>query len=191
MKREVKLVGISYSHSQVGAYTVILTEVNGHRKLPLVVKTHDAQMIMMRFENMTFPRPVTQDVVKALTDSFNIQCSEIYIYQVLEGIMYTKAYFDNGVDDSVIEITAGDGISLSLMYDCPLYVSEEILSACGIYTDDEGIIVSEEPEEDKKIMSLEDLKVMLQEALDGEDYEVAAKLRDSIKEIESKKKKSD
>lgn len=192
MKREVKLVGLSYSHSQVGSYTVILTEVNGHRKLPLIVKTHDAQIIMMRSEGMTFPRPLTQDIVKSLTDGFNIRCSEIYIYQILEGIFYTRASFDNGIDDTVVEITAGEAVSMSILYDCPLYVSEDVLSICGIYTDEDGVVIDEDdhhqviPKEEK--ISLEDLKSMMSDALRDEDYEVAAKLRDEIAKKESSSK---
>ena len=131
MKREVKILGLSYAQSQIGSYVCVLGETNGHRKLPIIVKQQDAQTIALRVEGMKAPRPLTHDLFKSLSDSFMLDCQQVEIYQVLEGIFYSRLVFNNGVDDATIETTAGDAIALSLVFDCPLYVSEEVLSTCG------------------------------------------------------------
>jgi len=102
-------------------------------------------------------------------------------------------FFYNGVDDAIIETTAGDAIALSLVFDCPLYVSEEVLSSCGIQTDDEGNLLPDELPKKKSskkkkiepVISLEDLKRMMEEAISNEEYELAAQYRDKITEIEN------
>ncbi len=199
MKREVNILGLSYSPSQVGSYVCVLAETNGHRKLPIVIKMQDAQIIALRVESMKSPRPLTHDLFKTVCESFGIDCQEIYIYQCLEGIFYAKLVMNNGIDDADVETTAGDAIALALIFKCPLYVSEEILSEVGIITDDQGNVISAlpaptdgtKPTKKKKksgnIMSVEDMKKMMDEAIANEEYELAAELRDKISSIESKK----
>lgn len=189
MKREVKILGLSYSQSQIGSYVCVLGEKNGHRKLPIIVKPQDAQTIALRIENMKSPRPLTHDLLKSLSDSFMIDCHEVQIFKVLEGIFYSKLIFNNGIDDSTIECTAGDAIALSLVFNCPLYVSEEVLSICGIQTDEDGNLVPDESETKtpkKDVISIEDLKRMMQDAISNEEYELAAQYRDKISELEGK-----
>jgi len=195
MKREVKILGLSYSQSQVGSYVCVLAETNGHRKLPIIIKPQDAQTIALRVEGMKSPRPMTHDLFKSLSDAFMLDCQEVYIYQVLEGVFYAKLVFNNGIDDADIETTAGDAISLSLVFDCPLYVSEEVLDLCGIVTDDEGNLVpdSDESKKNKKtrkkaepVISVQDMKKMMEEAIGNEEYELAAQYRDKIAEMEQK-----
>lgn len=188
MKREVKVIAISYSQSQVGSYVVILSEVNGFRKLPVIVKTHDAQSIALKIENMDAPRPTTHDVILNLSESFGFDCQSIYIHKVLEGIFYSKGIFSNGIDDAEVEMSTGDAIIMSLYFDCPLYVSEEVLSSCGISTNDDGEISPEEAP--KRVVSVDDMKKMMEDALSNEDYEMAAELRDKIAKMESESDKS-
>ena len=198
MKREVKILGLSYSQSQVGSYVCVLSEERGHRKLPIIVKPQDAQTIALRIENMNSPRPMTHDIIKNISDSFQLDCQEVYIFQVLEGIFYAKIRMDNGVDDAEIETTAGDAIALSLVFDCPLYVSEEVLSMCALITDEDGNPVDNHedqlsPEQkdiiDSKLgkqrsLNKEELTKLMNEAVANEDYELAAQYRDKISEIE-------
>jgi bifunctional DNase/RNase len=195
MKREVIILGLSYSQSQIGSYVCVLAETNGHRKLPIIIKPQDAQTIALRVEGMKSPRPMTHDLFKSLSDAFMLDCQEVYIYQVLEGVFYAKLVFNNGIDDADIETTAGDAISLSLVFDCPLYVSEEVLDVCGIVTDDEGNLVPDSDESKKNkqtrkkaepVISVQDMKKMMEEAIGNEEYELAAQYRDKIAEIEQK-----
>ena len=197
MKREVKVLGLSYSQSQVGSYVCVLSEERGNRKLPVIVKPQDAQTIALRIEAMKSPRPMTHDTIKTISDAFQLDCAEVYIFQVLEGIFYAKLRMNNGIDDADIETTAGDAISLALTFDCPLYVSEEVLSMCGIYTDDEGNLTDNHEdnftEEQKNAveknlgnrLSIKELNQLMNEAVQNEDYELAAQYRDRINEIEN------
>lgn len=200
MKREVKILGLSYSQSQVGSYVCVLSEERGHRKLPIIVKPQDAQTIALKIEGMKPPRPMTHDIIKNISNSFQLDCQEVYIFQVLEGIFYAKIRMDNGIDDAEIETTAGDAIALSLIFDCPLYVSEEVLSMCGLVMDEDGKPVDNyddqlTPEQkeivDKKLgtertLTVDELNKLMDEAVQNEDYELAAKYRDRISEIENK-----
>jgi bifunctional DNase/RNase len=186
MKREVKVIAISYSQSQIGSYVVVLSEVNGFRKLPIVVKTHDAQVIALKIENVDPPRPTPHDMVYQLSQTFHLDCQEVYIHKVFEGIFYSKASFTNGIDDVDVEISSGDAIITSLGFNCPLYISEEVLASCGIMSNDEGELTPTPPTEPK--VSIEDLNQMMMDAIDNEDYETAAKLRDRIKELDNEKK---
>jgi bifunctional DNase/RNase len=116
-----------------------------------------------------------------------IDCQEVYIYQAVEGIFYAKLVMNNGVDDADVETTAGDAIALSFVFDCPLYVSESIMSEFGIETDSQGNLVPDtgkKKKEKKDVISIEDLKVMMEEAISKEEYELAAKYRDRIAELQ-------
>ena len=191
MKREVKIIGLSYSQSQPNAYVVVLSESNGHRKLPIVIKAQDAQTIALKIEGLKMPRPLTHDLFKTLSDGYRIDCQEACIYQVLEGVFYCRIVTNNGVDDLEIDTTVGDALALSLTFDCPLYVTEDVLASCGIHTDETGTVVKEEKKKKKKkkdsVMSIEDLRRMMDEAIQNEDYEVAAEIRDKITKMEAEK----
>ncbi len=179
MKREVKVISLSYSQSQIGSYIAVLSEVNGFRKLPIVIKTHDAQIIALKIEEMESARPNTHDIIRVISNAFNLDCQESYIYKVLEGIFYSTISFSNGIDNVDIESSCGDAIISSLNFNCPLYVSEEVLDTCGIVINEDGEFVSDE-RNDEKIVSVEDLKSMMEEAVENEDFEMAAELRDKI-----------
>ena len=99
MKREVKIIALSYSQTQSHAYVAVLSEVNGHRKLPIIIKTQDAQTIALKIEEMKSSRPLTHDIFKTLADGYGIDCQEAVIYKILEGVFYSKIVTNNGVDD--------------------------------------------------------------------------------------------
>lgn len=191
MKKEVKILGLSYSQSQAGSYVVVLSEKKGKRKLPIIIKPSDAQQIALKIEGVRSPRPLTHDLFKSVTDSFGIDVQEIYIHSVLEGIFYTKLITYNGIEEVEIECTAGDGIALSQIYDCPIFASKEVLELSGVYINDDGSKMSDdqisdvdEEEEEvkpkKRVVSIEDLEHMMNDAIANEEYEIAAELRDRI-----------
>jgi bifunctional DNase/RNase len=195
MRKEVKVLGLSYGQSQAGSYVVVLSEKKGKRKLPIVIKPSDAQQIALKIEGMKSPRPLTHDLFKTITDSYSIDVQEVYIYAILEGIFYTKMVTSNGLEDVEIECTAGDGIALSIVYGCPLYASKEVLDISGVYINDDGSTMSEDEmdmEEDleefrpaKRVVSIEDLEHMMEDALTNEEYEIAAEIRDRIAKLKS------
>ena len=123
-----------------------------------------------------------------------IDIQEVYIYAILEGIFYTKLITSNGVDEVEVDCTAGDGIALSIVYGCPLYASKEVLDLSGVYINDDGSTLDnsniediDDYEEDieetpKRVVSIEDLEHMIEDAIKNERYEEAARLRDKINE---------
>lgn len=200
MKKEVKVLGLSYSQSQSGSYVVVLSEKKGKRKLPIVIKPSDAQQIALKIEGVKSPRPLTHDLFKTITDSYQIDIQEVYIYAILEGIFYTKLITSNGVEEAEIDCTAGDGIALSIVYGCPLYASKEVLDLSGVYINDDGSTLDnsniediDDYEEDieetpKRVVSIEDLEHMIEDAIRNEEYEIAAEIRDRIEKLKKENK---
>lgn len=195
MKKEVKVLGLSYSQSNSGSYVVVLSERKGKRKLPIVIKPSDAQQIALKIEGVKSPRPLTHDLFKSVNDVYGIDVQEVYIYAILEGIFYTKLITSNGIEEAEIDCTAGDGIALSIVYGCPLYASKEVLDLSGVYINDDGTAVDnsdiddiddyeEEVEETpKRVVSIEDLEHMIEDAIRNEEYEIAAEIRDRIEKL--------
>ena len=194
MKKEVKVLGLSYSQSSTGSYVVVLSEKKGKRKLPIVIKPSDAQQIALKIEGVKSPRPLTHDLFKSVVESYMIDVQEVYIYAILEGVFYTKLVTSNGIDDIEIECTAGDGIALSIVFDCPLYASKEVLDLSGDYINDDGSNMDssdvediddyeEEVENKKRVVSIEDLEHMIEDAINNEEYEIAAEIRDRIEKL--------
>ena len=192
MKREAKIFGLSYAQSQIGSYVAILDEVRGTRKLAVLIRPFEAQMIAQKIEKVSSRRPMTHEVLKSLTDSFNMDVQEVVIYNVAEGIFYTKLVCSDGIDIHNIECSAGDGIAFSLVYDCPIWIEESVLESSGIEigVDENGVVEALPSSVDlpteldpKQIVELLNKKMI--EALANEEYEEAAKLRDEIKDLES------
>ena len=200
MKKEVKVLGLSYSQSQSGSYVVVLSEKKGKRKLPIVIKPSDAQQIALKIEGVKSPRPLTHDLFKSLTDSYQIDIQEVYIYAILEGIFYTKLITSNGIEESEIDCTAGDGIALSIVFGCPLFASKEVLDLSGVYINDDGTSMNSSDVEDiddyeeeieetpKRVVSIEDLEHMIEDAIRNEEYEIAAEIRDRIEKLKKESK---
>jgi len=197
-RKELKILGLSYSQSQVGSYVLVLSDKNGSRKLPLIIKPLEAQRIALELEGIKSPRPLTHDLIKSLTDSFGIDVQEVYIHSLLEGVFYTKLVTSNGIDEVEIECTAGDAMALSVIYKCPIFVKGEIMETAGIVisseegNDGEDIYEFDEDEldaeldslvEPKRVVSIEDLEIMMNEAIVNEEYEIAAEIRDRITEL--------
>jgi bifunctional DNase/RNase len=193
MKKEVKVLGLSYSQSNSGSYVVVLSERKGKRKLPIVIKPSDAQQIALKIEGVKSPRPLTHDLFKSVNDAYGVDVQEVYIYAILEGIFYTKLITSNGLEEAEIECTAGDGIALSIVYGCPLYASKEVLDLSGVYINDDGTSIGgesdDEDDEDeieetpKRVVSIEDLEHMIEDAIKNEEYEIAAEIRDRIEKL--------
>ena len=197
-RRELKILGLSYSQSQVGSYVLVLSDKNGSRKLPLIIKPLEAQRIALELEGIKSPRPLTHDFIKSMSDSYGIDIQEVYIHSLLEGVFYTKLVTSNGIEEFEIECTAGDAMALSVIYKCPIFVTTDILESAGIVIsseDEEGSIYEFGDDEidselndifepkPERIVSIEDLEIMMNSAIDNEEYEIAAEIRDRINEL--------
>jgi bifunctional DNase/RNase len=196
-RKEVKIIGLSYSQTQIGSFVVVLSEIKGNKKIPIIIKPNEAQFIVIKIEDIKTPRPLTHHLFKKLTDSFNIDVQEIYIYSIVEGIFYTKIVASNGLDTFEIDCSVGDGISLSLVYDCPIYVSDDVIDITGIIMNDDGTIPTytndkynnkyDDELSKNRTISVEDLERMMKDAIANEEYEIAAEIRDRIQKIKEKR----
>lgn len=198
-KVKLDIIGLSYSQTQAGAYALVLGEVKGKRRLPIIIGGFEAQAIAIQLEKMTPSRPLTHDLFKNFADTFNIKLKEVIIYNLVEGIFYAKLISDDNEKEVEIDARTSDAIALAVRFDCPIYTYEFILSAAGIILEDQpkegGMPALEEPVEkkasskdDKDLTkkSTEELKELLNGAIDGENYERASRIRDEL----NKRKKS-
>jgi bifunctional DNase/RNase len=192
-RKQLKLMGLSYSQTQIGSYIAVLSEKKGNRKVPIIVKPGDAQNIAVKLENIKVGRPLTHDVFKAMSDAFDIEISEVFIYALVEGVFYAKFLTTDGSREHEIECTIGDALAISLTYKCPIWISLDVLDTAGIDMNDDGTEPefyaedeeegAEEYQEPGKVASVEDLEHLMQNALANEEYEIAAELRDRIAEL--------
>lgn len=188
----LEIIGLSYSQTQTGAYALILKELDGKRRLPIIIGGFEAQAIAIEIEKMTPSRPLTHDLFKSFSDSFDIDIKEIIIYNLMEGVFFAQLICvdANGVERE-IDARTSDAVALAVRFQCPIYTYEFILSSAGIILDDELAsdsdldetfeldVVQENLQSDTK-KSMEQLERELEEALSAEDYERASKIRDEI-----------
>lgn len=193
-RKKVKILGLSYSQSQVGSYVMVLSEIKGGRKLPVIIKPAEAQHIAMKLENIKSPRPLTHDLIKSMSDAFQIDIQEVHVYALLEGIFYTKFVASNGIDEIDFDCSIGDGMALALTYKCPIWVNQDIIDSVGIEVSAAEIESVEEDEDEaeieveytnpkKRTVSIEDLEHMMENAIANEEYEIAAEIRDRIQTL--------
>ena len=199
-KIELEIVALSHSITQTHSYAAVLGEVNGLRRLPIVIGGFEAQAIAVALEKMQPSRPLTHDLMKNFMNAFAIDLLEIIICDLQEGIFYSKLVCSSENDTVEIDSRTSDAIALAVRFGCPIYTYENILESAGILMEDTGAtgkkkktkqevtVEDERPagNEDLKTMSLEDLNQLLNEVLANEDYIRAVAIRD---EINSRKKK--
>jgi bifunctional DNase/RNase len=194
-KVRLEIVGLSYSQTQSGAYALVLGESSGSRRLPIIIGGFEAQAIAIELEKMSPSRPLTHDLFKSFAQTFDITVNEVLIYNLVEGIFYAKLICTDGTREVEIDARTSDAIALAVRFNCDIYTYEFILKSAGIVLDDdievssitESAQASEVPESGKasdadeyKGKSSEELKSMLQTALDEEKYEMASKIRDEL-----------
>jgi len=190
-KIKLDIVGLSYSQTQSGAYALVLGEVSGRRRLPIIIGAFEAQAIAIEIEKMTPSRPLTHDLFKSFAQAYHITVQEIIIYNLVDGIFYAKLMCFDGKRTVEIDARTSDAIAIAVRFDCPIYTYEFILSTAGIVIEGNDFVYLEninEPQEEKIVspaggynaLSVDELKTRLQEALAEESYEKAAKIRDEL-----------
>jgi bifunctional DNase/RNase len=191
-KIKLDIVGLSYSQTQSGAYALVLGEISGRRRLPIIIGAFEAQAIAIEIEKMTPSRPLTHDLFKSFAQAYHINVQEIIIYNLVDGIFYSKLICSDGKKVVEIDARTSDAIAVAVRFDCPIYTYEFILSTAGIVIEGNDFVYLEninETAEDKAVagptgsynsLSVDELKTRLQEALSEESYEKAAKIRDEL-----------
>jgi bifunctional DNase/RNase len=198
----LNIKGISYSQTQSGAYALILSEVDGQRKLPIVIGAFEAQSIAIALEkDIEPPRPLTHDLFKNFSDRFDIVVKQVIIHKLVDGVFYASLICERDKVEEIIDARTSDAIALALRFSAPIFTYKNILEKAGIIlkTDSRTEDEKDEPEdvllfddlefETEEIevsddgypsKSIKELQELLTKAVADEDYETAAKLRDEI-----------
>jgi bifunctional DNase/RNase len=195
-KVELEIIALSHSITQSNSYAVILGEVGGSRRLPIVIGGFEAQAIAVALENMQPSRPLTHDLMKNFMTSFDIALQEVYICDLQEGIFYAKLVCFTANDTIEIDSRTSDAIALAVRFGCPIYVNNSILEQAGLENESAekkinpitSIVSDPVNENDLSKMSLEALNELLNEVLEQEDYIRAIDIRDEIAKRNEQKK---
>lgn len=193
-KIELEIVALSHSITQSNSYAVILGEVNGLRRLPIVIGGFEAQAIAVALENMHPSRPLTHDLMKNFMTAFGVQLQEVYICDLQEGIFYSKLVCFTANDTIEIDSRTSDAIALAVRFGCPIYVYSTILEQAGLTNENSEKTIQATPVteptkiNDLSILSLHELNTLLKEVLDQEDYIRAIDIRDEINKRNAQKK---
>lgn len=185
-KIELEIIALSHSITQSNSYAVILGEVNGLRRLPIVIGGFEAQAIAVALENMHPSRPLTHDLMKNFMTAFNLQLQEVYICDLQEGIFYSKLVCYNSNDTIEIDSRTSDALALAVRFGCPIFVYEHILDQAGLTNekadkvDMPATITKTSERSDLAKLSLAELNQLLSEVLEQEDYIRAIDIRDEI-----------
>jgi hypothetical protein len=201
---KLNIKGISYSQTQNGAYALILNEVDGERKLPIVIGAFEAQSIAIALEKeIKPPRPLTHDLFKNFADRFDIAVKQVIIHKLVDGVFFSSIICERDKIEEIIDARTSDAIALALRFNAPIFTYKNILDKAGIYLKinpepegegEEGTDILSQPEtfgsetvsgEGYSQYSLQELNEMLEGAVQNEDYEKAAKIRDEISKRES------
>lgn len=198
-KIRLNVLGISYSQTQTGAYALVLAEEGGKRRIPIIVGGFEAQAIAIQLEGLKPPRPLTHDLFVNFARTFNIDLLEVTIYKLEEGVFFSKLTCDDGKRIIEVDARTSDAIALALRFKCPIYTTEEIMQKAGIVIDfekeeddelEEEYTESNDFETNRKgsdfkseleRYSLDELQIMLEDAIRDENYEKASIIRDEIK----------
>ena len=202
-KIKLDIVGLSYSQTQSGAYALVLGEIGGNRRLPIIIGGFEAQAIAVEIEKMQPSRPLTHDLFKSFADSFDILVEEVLIYNLIDGIFFARIICANGARNIEIDSRTSDAVALAVRFACPIYTYDFIMNAAGIIIESNDFAFLENIEnlshkentlqKDPTLMeqpkkspspyanlSNEQLQANLNRAIEQEQYETAAQLRDEI-----------
>jgi bifunctional DNase/RNase len=196
-KVQVEILGLSSTPSAGGAYAILLKEIYGTRRLPIIIGAFEAQAIALEMEGIKPPRPLTHDLLKSTIDNLGATVQEVIIDELKENTFYAKIILEVSSLTNDIDSRPSDAIALAVRTQAPIYVNEEVMNIAAFVpaSEDETFNLEENEQEDEsedktkssrpvsRESKLASLQNKLREALEKEDYEWAAKVRDEIKKI--------
>jgi bifunctional DNase/RNase len=192
-KIQCEILGLSSSPSTGGAYAILLKEVNGNRRLPIIIGAFEAQAIALEIEGIKPPRPLTHDLLKQIIDNLGANISEVVIDELRENTFYAKIILEISALTNEIDARPSDAIALAVRAQAPIYVSESVMEVAAFIPSEEGDKEAEEAEGEEKqgkIPTTKEAKIAalqnkLRAAIDAEEYERAARIRDDIQRLTS------
>jgi bifunctional DNase/RNase len=195
----VDIIGLSTSPSSGGAYALVLGEVEGNRRLPIIIGAFEAQAIALELEKIQPPRPMTHDLLRDTFEAVDVEVTEVVIDELREGTFFAKIRYRHDGEEHQLDSRPSDAVALAVRVDAPIFVAPMVLDEAGIVAEDESDISSlaeqaEETtgaEEDEPAgTELEQMQQELEEAVEKEDYERAAELRDEIQRLEQEQQQN-
>lgn len=188
-KIDLEILDIALSGSSSGAYALVLGEVKGKRKLPIVIGGAEAQSIAIELENMRPSRPLTHDLMKNTLSAFGMEVTEVLIHKMVEGIFYAQLTVTDGIREENIDSRSSDAVAVAVRFGCPIRCSQQVMDEAGVDLEgNEGEFVTEEKEvktrpSKKKEVTVEELQKQLDEAIATENYELASELKKRIDDL--------
>ena len=188
-KIDLEILDIALSGSSSGAYALVLGEVKGKRKLPIVIGGAEAQSIAIELENMRPSRPLTHDLMKNTLSAFGMEVTEVLIHKMVEGIFYAQLTVTDGIREENIDSRSSDAVAVAVRFGCPIRCSQQVMEEAGVDLEgNEGEFVAEEKEttpqpSKKKEATVEELQKQLDEAISTENYELASELKKRIDDL--------
>ena len=196
-KIKLEILGLSSSQSQTSSFALVLGETDGNRRLPIIIGMFEAQAIAIEIEKIIPNRPMTHDLFKSFANNFHFTVEEIIISDLKEGVFFAKIVCSDGLKKMEVDARPSDAIAIGLRFDSPIFTYENILAEAGIVLTDEAEeetqekksepksrakkeMASSKKAEDFKNYSVERLHELLKDAIEKEDYERAAKIRDEL-----------
>lgn len=198
------ILGLSTSPSSGGAYALILNEVSGSRRLPIIIGSYEAQAIALELEHIKPPRPMTHDLMKQLVEAFEYSLKYIFISELKEGTFFSKMIFEGPEGEITVDSRPSDAVALAIRFSSPIFVATSVLDDAGIVSEELDPKTTKEPANKKSIATksttstnpesssesvetrIELLQNNMNAAIQAEDYELAARLRDELQKLKGK-----
>lgn len=186
---QVDIIGLSTSPSSGGAYALVLGEMDGSRRLPIIIGAFEAQAIALELEKIQPPRPMTHDLLRDTLDAVGADVTDIVVDELRDGTFFAKIRYAHNGGDGQLDARPSDAVALAVRMDAPIYVAPAVLEEAGIPTEEEGVSAlatsssSSEDEPEQSLSKVERMEQKLEKAIEAEDYEEAAALRDQIAKL--------
>jgi bifunctional DNase/RNase len=188
-KVKLKILGITFSQVQAGAYALVLAEENGNRRVPIIIGTPEAQSIAIFLEGLVPPRPLTHDLFINFAKSLDAVLEQVDIYKYEDGVFFSELIFKVGDQTIHIDSRTSDAIALSIRTDAPIFIREEIMKEVSIFMSEESDWDEVESDKPRKVsfeaMNSEELQESLNEAIANEDYEKASHIHDLLNKLKT------
>lgn len=181
----LEVIGLTHSLSLNEAFALVLADKKSNLKLPIIIGSVEAQSIAMALEKYESRRPLTHDLFKNFADNYNINIKEVVINRFREGVFFSQLVCEKDGETCVFDARASDSVALALRFRCPIYTNQQVLDEAGVMIDEDENNDNNYQNDDFKERSIEELKDMMEKAVEEEDYELASILRDEIKSKEN------